>query len=793
MNLRMLGAWPSWLVLVVAVGFGILAWWLYFRETRYAVNGVLRWLLPSLRGVAVFLIVLMLGEPTLESEVREGELSEIVIAIDASESMRLRDLRTAEKSNGGKQVGTQRYARALATLLGQEEFDPNLKLENQETPSGLLGQLKDRFDIRVVRFEGDDSILMWDSSQPIPNSVASWLPKNWSNNTQLGSALESTNSGLGGEAENFVVLMSDGQNNAGAALSDIARKIQPNTTTFAVGFGNSTNSADIILRDSRIPSSFYHDDSVSGTVLIREVGSELPYKLRLLYAEQEVWSRSLTSEDNSNREIRFEFPAVQIMQLAEDLAGQNVSISNLPVRIQAIVETSGTAREPIENNTLDLFTCIRNQKAKVLLIDGRSRWETRYLKNLFERDPAWELRTVVLQPGEEVKDSVGRTFSDGGPNFPTERSELLDFNLVILGDVAPDKFEQQFLEWLQDFVENGGGLIFVDGARENLRQFETTAIQDLFPIKWLGSQQTLASTIEPTDAGSRLEALRLSDTSSSELNSDSEVRGSTWQDLPPLRFISLVKPKVGAEVLLNARDALSATPLLISSRFGAGRILFLASDETWRWRYRIADLQHAHVWNQLARWTMRNPLSKEGEFLSLDTGKPNYAPEESIEIQCQLRDLEGKPKSNMAAMAIVSLGDSVVRRIKLVESTERLGSYASVLNGLPSGEYSVRIEAAGFPKDALGLESKFSVMGNPSLEYLETACNDGVLKNLAQNTGGEYFSESNAQELVEYLRPLSNGRIQRQSTILWQSYWWFSVIVIILVFDWALRKRAGLI
>ena len=35
------------------------------------------------------------------------------------------------------------------------------------------------------------------------------------------------------------------------------------------------------------------------------------------------------------------------------------------------------------------------QKRRILLLDGRSRWETRYLRNMFERDEQWEINTVI--------------------------------------------------------------------------------------------------------------------------------------------------------------------------------------------------------------------------------------------------------------------------------------------------------------------------------------------------------------------------------------------------------------
>ena len=47
--------------------------------------------------------------------------------------------------------------------------------------------------------------------------------------------------------------------------------------------------------------------------------------------------------------------------------------------------------------------------------------------------------------------------------------------------------------------------------------------------------------------------------------------------------------------------------------------------------------------------------------------------------------------------------------------------------------------------------------------------------------------------LPELLSPLSSGRVVESETLIWQSYWWFAAIVMLLTAEWVLRKRAGLL
>jgi len=104
----------------------------------------------------------------------------------------------------------------------------------------------------------------------------------------------------------------------------------------------------------------------------------------------------------------------------------------------------------------------------VLILDGRSRWETRYLRNAFERDDRWKVNTIVAGSGTDEA-TLPRGEHDG--QFPADREALFEYDLVIFGEIAPDLFASHELQWLRDFVEiRGGGLIFVDGQRGTLKQ-----------------------------------------------------------------------------------------------------------------------------------------------------------------------------------------------------------------------------------------------------------------------------------------------------------------------------------
>ncbi len=65
---------------------------------------------------------------------------------------------------------------------------------------------------------------------------------------------------------------------------------------------------------------------------------------------------------------------------------------------------------------------------------------------------------------------------------------------------------------------------------------------------------------------------------------------------------------------------------MVTRQFGAGRVFYSGTVETWRWRYKVADTYHQRFWNQIGRWVMRLPMSVQGQFVAIDSGKLVYQP-----------------------------------------------------------------------------------------------------------------------------------------------------------------------
>ena len=770
-SLRMLSDWPWPVGFLIAVALAVIAWLIYRRETRTLSNHH-RWLLPLLRSGAIFLLMLTFLEPVIHHRQREGNPGKITFLIDGSQSMSILD---DPKVTGGPRKS--RFDRAVHLLLRNEQLS--------------LEKLSEEFEVAIRRLDDNQTSTLWESNAEqvavLPESPSEWSPAALASSSALGDAIAESSEAQSNETDapddpgtkSVVVLLSDGQNNSGAAPVDVASQ-SSNQTIFTVGYGATAEATDLAIQSIACPPRVFRTDTLRGTLQLKDrIGSGKPFVATLTVADEVVWQRKLTAENIASRRVEFSLPTAPLYELLQKKLPPNVKYAVLPLQISAQV-TSDVPEANLENNKVVTNIAIAAQRSRLLLLDGRSRWENRYLRNMFDRDPAWQVNSQIASETAEFQ-------------FPKSRDELFQYDLVILGDLPGKLLTREQNTWLREFVElNGGGLILISGARRSLAQPEYAELQKLFPVTWSNRDeiptalQRLPKRVELSSPGQALPALRI------DARGEAESQ-SLWTQLPSLQFVDKVEVLPGAEVLATAISEIESQPLLVTRRFGAGRVLFSATDETWRWRYKVADVVHQRLWNQLARWVMRIPMAVQGEFVSLDCGEASYAFGKNVELRAQLRDKSGLPASGKSATALLSLNGEVVARVPLIEEPNVPATYFATVASLPAGEYDVTLEAAGFSREALDVHANFAVVSPPSVEMQRTVCDDQMLRELANKTGGKYLPEVDADQLFPLLQPLSSGRFVESDTILWQTYWWFTAAMILLVTEWWLRKRAGLI
>jgi hypothetical protein len=341
------------------------------------------------------------------------------------------------------------------------------------------------------------------------------------------------------------------------------------------------------------------------------------------------------------------------------------------------------------------------------------------------------------------------------------------------------------LKWLAEFAgKRGGAIVFIDGPRGVLREYAATPLGPLLPVEWTGPGQR---------SGFKSFALagRATNLGAFTLGSEGAGNSETWSRLPVPHFMAEVKALPGAEVLLEVEAGDSRLPAAVLRPFGAGRIYYHAFDESWRWRYEVADEYHVRFWNQLANYIAEPPFAARDKFVQLDAGQLNYAPGEQAGIRVRLRNGEGRPVTDAAINAVLYRAGQKVATITL--SPDEGGLYRGTTAALDTGDYEVGVETGAVPAGQITARAAFHVIGRENIERTFLSLNEDLLRQICAASGGEYLREERFDDLIERLAPLSSGRVIETDTILWQSWWWFLPIILLLTMEWILRKRAGML
>ncbi|QDT66773.1 hypothetical protein [Calycomorphotria hydatis] len=684
---------------------------------------------------------------------------------------------------------------SLAAALALFDETPRWKragLAFTQTSTNVLQELLAHHEVELMCLNGEEAIL-----QPIGLSSSgstqfiNFTDRAFPNLTDLSTGIIESQGGMTTTAEMgalqeqaAVVLVTDGQHNSGAAPVESAQVLaQQGITYYTVAIGTERQAPDLAVISVEYPQVVFQNDRVSGFILIRDqIEAGQPFVAQIEHDGEVLWRKQLLTTNASERKLEFEFKLDQTIEQLSKTVSTSVTQHAVPLKLSATLSPLAVEAETT-NNSQPFRLSVISDSYQILLLDGRSRWETRYLRNIFERDEQWEIDTIIAGPGTDLP-VLPR--GDQPNQFPTSREALFEYDLIILGEVSSELMKPRELEWLSEFVEiRGGGLILIDGLRGKLRELSSLGLDSLMPVEWTSAEANVASHLALTSVGETVNELKL--------KQDQTVNRQFWTELPkPHRFVP-TKPRPAAETLVEVIVNTDHFPALVTQRVGAGRVLYLAFDETWRWRYKTADQWHQLFWNQLATYVMPPPFAASDDYLSIESGPSSYLSGDSANIRIQLRDLDGKPATGMTADALLWKDGRLISTIGLTPDYNIPGIYRGQTDSLSPGEYEVSVRASGYSESALQARSQFHVRPDVTAELIWTSANTSLLKQMAATTGGQFLFEEELQSLPELLQPFSDGHVEESDTLLWQSYWWFASIILLLAAEWTIRKRAGLL
>ncbi|MCC6492946.1 MAG: hypothetical protein IT424_07990 [Pirellulales bacterium] len=759
--------WPAWLapLLVACAAAWIIT--LYAKEPPYVRRSV-RAALAALRLVSLALLATMLAQPTAErSRVARPRL---VVAVDRSNSMETRDVPATQLGGSPGDAAHLSRTDAWRTLLNRRD-------------RSFIDRLQQRFDVDLVQFDAGVEAASLEKAI-LQDPINSGSPIERGRATRLGDAIDFALRQLPGPRPSAIIVISDGINTAGLSLADATVRAQAlGVPIFPVAVGSDRPRPDVAVDEVRAEPVAFPGDRMQVEVVVRASG----YPGR----RQRIVLRQIAGGD-SLAESEFVLPEAE---------GSTTTLLPLrpaqPGTLQLVVEAEAQAgEENTANNRQALTIEVRQQPIRTLLASAAPSFEYRALKSLLERDPAIALRAWLQDADPSYPDVDPAALAA----LPNSEAALLQFDVIILGDVNPALIGGDAWDNLRQFVAvHGGGLALVAGPRfMPAAMGEVEAMRRLMPIE-LRKDQPFGATaagagdghakfsIVPTAVGLQNAALQIGD--------DPARSAEIWAQLPPVTWIyPLFAAKPGAQVLAEARTAdpalpAASSPAILRQYAGVGEVIMHLTDESWRWRWRSDDRYFARYWGQTVRRLARGRAMRGSGSLTAD--RTEYVAGDDVTLYARLGPLVQQSASSGAETAEVLLTgeSSPSRTIELSRSGSQLHSFQAVVRGLPPDRYEARLIRAG----QAPLKAQFTISAPPA-ELSNLVVNTAGMAALAEATGGRCYTLATAGRLPAEL-PTPVGRVVERlpAEPLWNSPWLLGALCGTLACEWLLRRRSGMV
>ena len=757
-RLRLIWDWSTWTTVLAIIAAAIWVAFFYFQEKSTAGRGI-RTVLAGLRLTALALALLMFAQPAVEW-FQQGR-PRLVLLVDNSASMDTLDPSPQGQAEVSRLASWQKLLTAGKQPL-IEQWSSGYQLDvitfNEQIKQLINPEIS--FSTQLLAFKAADKA---------PNG-----------GTRLGDVLDYALRELPGEPPVAIVVMTDGIATQGQTLQQAAHRARRlRVPIYTVAIGSDRLRPDIAVENLLVEEVVFPGDRLQVEATIRASGYE--------GETVEVILQDTAAGVLARTQLKLpadETPKHVCLAIRPDKPGK--------LKLELFIKPQGDESNT-ENNFVHQTVEVRDEKIKVLLVQSQPSYEYRALKSLLERDPAVELH-VVLQEADADYPSVDNAALAA---FPSSEQGLFAYDVLLLGDVDPGLLPRSVWPLVQRFVtDHGGGLVGIAGPRfmpfafRGIRSLEALLPMSLESLNPLRSQMSGVETyaVTPTALGWRTPSLQLGETS--------VESQQIWEALPRVSWmLRLEEVKPGAQVLAEHSGQINRQekplPVILRHYVGAGEVLFHATDETWRWRWRTDDRYFARYWGQVVRRLGRGRLAIGRQGVQLTSDRSQYEPGETVELRARFRNPAQAPAEDDQLVVQLQGAIGPPHQINLQRRLGRRGLFTATLDDLPPSSYEMQIISPDLPGPAE--VSRFEIR-QPPRELANVVVNRKDLSEAAEITGGKSYTLANVSRLTNDLpQPQRKTLVTIPPRQLWNTHAILALFVIVLAAEWILRRRYGML
>lgn len=600
-----------------------------------------------------------------------------------------------------------------------------------------------------------------------------------------------------------IVLVSEGQHNGDEDPIELAEKaagLGIPIYTIGVGDPNPPKNlaiSEIYVRNKAYPDEPFEIEAVLQTSRRDETG--LPPQLNVSLLEQKVSPKTGKLGDTRTLKTR----KIEIPQSGGRVRIDFDHVTNQPGKYvyTVAVEQLEDETQRDDNQLTSAQLEVVDEKVKVLLISGLPNWDYQQVQRLLQRDSTIEL-SCWLQSLDETRPQEGNLAID---RLPRSIEELGQYNVVIMIDPNPIEFDDQWMQLLQDFCKyKAGGVLFMAGPQftsEFITLNRLQQVRDLLPVRFgdnefIDTTQALASATE-NQPGKMLVVNHNLDHPVMSFKADPLESQKIWDVMPGIYWsFPTLSAKATARVLIERGDQISADgnqPLLVSGRYGAGSVLYLGFQGTWRWRPLGLQAQYFdRFWIQVVRFLVETRSLQGSRRGFLDREKSEYELGDRVTLVARILDDQFQPSTQPTFDAVLTSDDGRTETVELKLLPQQKGRYEGTFEAKRLGGYEATIKL-GEAEENLIDSIAFRVV-TPSAETNSYWLNKKLMSEIAQRSGGEYLALDELEKLPNLLpTKVTRAEFNSPPRPLWDAsdfLRWsvFLIPAVLLSIEWALRK-----
>ena len=798
-------SWRVFVFLAVIVLIGWVVYKVYQKENDSCPKGIKRLLFFLRLSVCLVLGVIFL-EPSVTYTQSRSLRPVIKILRDSSQSMNINDGYATDESAKSVSLVLKKSIDEVRSIKPSRVEIINTAINANE--SEFLIKLREKGRIKVLDFgekpvevdvadkkTTDQQVNDEDESGELlsislPDLIAKGV------GTDLSKAIDES---IEESLTSSLIIFTDGQHNTSSDLEDAVnlaklRKIP----LYFVGVGDPDRPRNITV------SNVYADP---------QVWNNDPFQIQAV----------INSEGLDNDQVKIELVEIEKTETGEDnekiIAEKNVALSSENERIK--IDFIHTPKTPggklftvraeviegesnIDDNSPPSPTRVNvlDDNAKVLLVSGGPSWEYRALVRLLTREKMVNL-SCWLQSLDDGRLQQGNTPIS---SLPVTREKLFEYDVIIMLDPDPSEFNDEIINLYKNFVsEHSGGFLYMPGpvnAGKFLSDSRTSSVIDLLPVSLgdVGGMEVSGLLSLNNREWPLTIVAANADQPIMRFYEDPQKTLAQWKKLPGTYWsFPALEAKPATKVLIEHSDPTLRKkeiprPLLVTGQFGTGRTTYLGFDGTWRWRTKGLDAEFfKRFWVQTTRYLVEGRSLAGKRRGQIETERFQYQIGDKIRLTATLREKNFEWMNDENVKGILTYPNGEKKEVLFDPLQNQKGIYETTVVAVNEGAYDVLIELEGDNNEMVNVKSNFMVVF-PFQEIKETWLDRDKLKAIAVSTEGGYYNPDEIATIPDALPDLSRKLSYDSPPMpIWDNRIVFILLVLLLIFEWAFRKKYKLI